>query len=145
MSETQPKSATTGAPDPALTRRRFLALGAAGAAGAALVAASPSVASAAVRSGVRNVREPEAKTTLSFLSWDTIPVIKPIVDLFEKQNPSISIEISHLQGPNHTSPSWPHACSQVLGPTSLSTQSRTRPSSTSTIMFTTSATSPLSA
>ena len=99
MSETQPKSATTGAPDPALTRRRFLALGAAGAAGAALVAASPSVASAAVRSGVRNVREPEAKTTLSFLSWDTITVIKPIVDLFEKQNPSISIEISHLQGP----------------------------------------------
>ena len=26
-------------------------------------------------------------------------MIKPIVDLFEKQNPSISIEISHLQGP----------------------------------------------
>jgi raffinose/stachyose/melibiose transport system substrate-binding protein len=101
MSETQPGSTTNSSPDPALTRRRFLALGAAGAAGAALVAASPSVASAAVRtgavrSGVTNIREPDAKTTLSFLSWDELKVITPVVDLFEKQNPSIKVELEYL-------------------------------------------------
>ena len=45
---------------------------------------------------MRNVREPDAKTTLSFLSWDTVAVIKPVVDLFEKQNPSISVVIELL-------------------------------------------------
>ena len=100
MSNNQMESTTNSPLDSAVSRRRFLALGAAGAAGAALVAASPSVASAAVRSeGITRVREPDAKTTLSFLSWDTIPVITPLVDLFQKQNPSISIEVSHLQGP----------------------------------------------
>ncbi|MGD0808608.1 MAG: extracellular solute-binding protein [Acidimicrobiales bacterium] len=100
MSDNDSDITTTNPPGPSLTRRRFLALGAAGAAGTALVAASPSAASAAIRSsGITRVREPDAKTTLSFLSWDTIPVIQPVVDLFQKQNPSIGIEISHLQGP----------------------------------------------
>jgi raffinose/stachyose/melibiose transport system substrate-binding protein len=45
---------------------------------------------------VTNVRESAAKTTLSFLSWDTVQVMQPIVALFQKQNPSITVEMTHL-------------------------------------------------
>ena len=103
MSEKKSENTANDTLSSPLSRRRFLALGAAGAAGAALIAASPS-ASAGVRSGVTNVRESTPSSTLSFFSWDPIPVMQPIVNLFHKHNPSITVEMSRVPPiPNYIS------------------------------------------
>src|ERR1035441_6251891 len=103
MSEKKSENTANDTLSSPLSRRRFLARGAAGAAGAALIAASPS-ASAGVRSGVTNVRESTPSSTLSFFSWDPIPVMQPIVNLFHKHNPSITVEMSRVPPiPNYIS------------------------------------------
>ena len=88
---------------PPLSRRRFLGMGAAATALAA-------VAPAALRGGIASATTlapnarwqaatSSASGTVSFLSWDTIAVMQPVVALFEKMNPKVTVELE-FENPN---------------------------------------------
>ncbi len=88
---------------PPLSRRRFLGMGAAATALAA-------VAPAALRGGIASATtlapnsrwQPatsSASGTVSFLSWDTIAVMQPVVALFKKMNPKVTVELE-FENPN---------------------------------------------
>ena len=93
-----------GAPDSAgMSRRRFMALGSAGAALAAVSASSlvsgcsgsssPAPAAKSSGNGVSG--------TISFLSWDTLAISQPMVNLFQKAYPNVQVQVEY-QNPNTT-------------------------------------------
>ena len=83
-----------------LSRRRFMALGsagaalvAAGAAGCASAASTPSASSGRKSSGKG------VTGTISFLSWDTLAISQPLVNQFQKAYPNVHVQVE-FENPN---------------------------------------------
>jgi raffinose/stachyose/melibiose transport system substrate-binding protein len=89
------------APDGAgLSRRRFMALGTAGAALAAVGSSSlVSACSSAGRSASGKGSGGGLSGTISFLSWDTLSISQPMVNLFQKKYPGVQVQVE-FENPN---------------------------------------------